>query len=175
MKMTGDGADDSGAKVGYNFGLGFQMPIKQKGAYWGMELGLGSRGWSYNDKDDSDYDQSAIAHNVQLSPFTFGWKIDLGDKVKLDPHIGAYVSVDYKSKVSYDDETYDWDEWSDEIGSRGCWPDYNCYDVGMNLGVGVWYDRFNFDITWQRGFIDAFTELDGFKTSNVMFRLGIAF
>ena len=53
--------------------------------------------------------------------------------------------------------------------------DYNHFDAGMNIGVGVWYDRFNLDLTYQRGFIDAFSDTDGFKTSNFMIRLGIAF
>lgn len=53
--------------------------------------------------------------------------------------------------------------------------DYNHFDAGMNIGVGLWYDRFNLDFTYQRGFIDVFSDLDGIKTSNFMIRLGIAF
>ena len=53
--------------------------------------------------------------------------------------------------------------------------DYNHFDAGMNIGVGVWYDRFNLDLTYQRGFIDTFSDADGFKTSYFMIRLGIAF
>ena len=53
--------------------------------------------------------------------------------------------------------------------------DYNAYDVGLNAGVGFWYDRFNLDFCYQRGFIDAFSDSNGFKTSNFMIRLGVAF
>ena len=42
-------------------------------------------------------------------------------------------------------------------------------------GVGVWYDRFNLDFTYQRGFIDVFSDFDKIKTSNFMIRLGVAF
>ena len=36
MKMTGDGAEDSGSKLGYNFVYGFQKPLGSVGTYWGM-------------------------------------------------------------------------------------------------------------------------------------------
>ena len=38
MKMTGDGAEDTGSKLGYNFVYGFQKPLGSVGTYWGMEL-----------------------------------------------------------------------------------------------------------------------------------------
>jgi len=44
----------------------------------------------------------------------------------------------------------------------------------MALGFGVWYDRFNLDFTWQRGFVDAISDWDVY-TSNLMLRLGVAF
>ncbi len=174
MTMGGDGAEDCGSKVGYNMDFGFQRTIKQKGAYWGMELGLGSRGFSFDTEytyKKTTYEESgsAIAHNVQFSPFTFGWMVNLGcdGKLRLDPHIGMFASCDYTSKISIDDgDSYDWDDFCD-----------NVYDVGMNLGVGIWYSRFNFDITWQRGFVDLDADnSDGaFKTNNVMFRIGVSF
>ena len=40
MKMTGDGAEDTGSKLGYNFVYGFQKPLGSVGTYWGMEFGL---------------------------------------------------------------------------------------------------------------------------------------
>ena len=45
MKMTGDGAEDTGSKLGYNFVYGFQKQFGSVGTYWGLEFGLGSRGW----------------------------------------------------------------------------------------------------------------------------------
>ncbi len=40
MKMTGDGAEDTGSKLGYNFVYGFQKPLGSIGTYWGMEFEL---------------------------------------------------------------------------------------------------------------------------------------
>lgn len=51
MKMTGDGAEDTGSKLGYNFVYGFQKPLGSVGTYWGMEFGLGSRGWKVEENE----------------------------------------------------------------------------------------------------------------------------
>lgn len=144
--------------------VGYQKPLGTLGGYWGMEFGLGSRGF----KDDGD--TKCIAHNVQYSPFTFGWKFGVADNIKIDPHLGVYASYDYTSKMKEDGESISWGDFADYLDV-----DYHHYDVGMNIGVGVWYDRFNLDLTYQHGFIDAFSDFEGIKTSNFMIRLGIAF
>ena len=69
-----------------------------------------------------------------------------------------------------DGESISWGDFADYLDV-----DYNHYDVGMNIGVGVWYSRFNLDLTYQRGFIDTFSDLGSNKTSNFMIRLGVAF
>ena len=120
MNFSGDGAEGADSNIGYNATFGYQKPLGSTGGYWGMEFGLGSRGFKVDDT-------KCMAHNIQYSPFTFGWKFAVADNVRIDPH------------------------------------------------VGVWYDRFNLDLIYQRGFIDTFSDADGFKTSNFMIRLGIAF
>ncbi|MCD8310511.1 MAG: PorT family protein [Prevotellaceae bacterium] len=161
MNFSNDNLDTK-LGVGYNVVAGFQDPISTNGAYWGMDLGFGSRGA-----------KKMIAHNVQASPFTFGWKIGLNDNLKLDPHVGVYASYDIASHAKehgdWQDLAYDYDEAPDFF------PSYNKYDIGMNIGVGLWYDRFNVDLTYQRGFVDVITKFDGLKTSNVLLRVGVAF
>jgi hypothetical protein len=49
---------------------------------------------------------------------------------------------------------------------------YKRFDVGLNVGVGVWYDRFNLDLTYQTGFIEV---VPGVKSHAVLLRLGVAF
>ena len=166
MKMTGDGAEDTGSKLGYNFVYGFQKPLGSVGTYWGMEFGLGSRGWKVEENEsDYEYSLSLMAHNVQVSPFTFGYKYNITD--------GSYVSCDYVGKIK-EKESYQGDSEETSV-NMGDWEDWKRVDAGMNIGVGIWYDRFNLDLTYQRGFIDTFSDADGFKTSNFMIRLGIAF
>lgn len=193
-------SDDESIKstAGYNLDFGFQRPMGGKGAYWGMTFGLGSRGTKYKEsyegryegyKYEYEYTEKITAHNIQYSPFTFGWKIKLADKLYLDPHIGLYFSVDYtgkikcKQEVTFGGET-EKDEESFSIYGSVYWDDDNDLwwcpaDIGLNTGIGIWYDRFNFDITWQRGFVNAIAgdTYDGHKSkaNNVMFRLGLAF
>ena len=90
--------------------------------------------------------------------------------IHIDPHVGVFASYDYTSKMKADGESISWGDYADYMEV-----DYNHFDAGMNIGEGVWYDRFNLDLTYQRGFIDTFSDADGFKTSNFMIRLGIAF
>lgn len=161
-KDDGWGGDDQSSKAGYNFMFGFQKPISTIGTYWGMEFGLGSRGWKDSDDDWSD---NYMVHNIQVSPFTFGYKYNITDKLAIDAHLGAYVSFDYlgkyKSKDGDDEESTDLSDWDD----------WKRFDAGMNIGAGIWYSRFNLDISYQRGFIKTWEA----NTSNVLLRLGVAF
>lgn len=166
MNITGDGAEDTKSNVGYNAMIGFQKPIGANGAYWGMEAGLGSRGFKIDDYDEI----KCIAHNIQYSPFTFGWKFAVADNLKIDAHLGAFVGYDYTSKMKADGESISWGDFADDEEV-----DYNHFDAGLNVGAGLWYGRYNLDFTYQRGFIDIFSDFDGIKSSNFMIRLGIAF
>ncbi len=157
--FTGDDCDDMKGKFGYNVGYEFNKTIKSKGAYWGMNFGLGSRGWKY---DDNGYKESFTAQNFQWSPFTFGWKIRITDDIKIDPHIGAFVSADYFGK---------WKESEDLIYDI---EDYNYFDAGMNIGVGIWYKQFNLDLMYQKGFIGYIKDFEG-GASNFLVRFGIAY
>lgn len=171
MKMTGDSDEgETGSKLGYNFIYGFQKSLGNVGTYWGMEFGLGSRGWKEEYEDS--YEESSlsqIAHNIQVSPFTFGYKYNITDDIAIDAHLGAYVSFDYLGKIKYE---YSYNGNSEETSeSIGDWEDWKRFDAGMNIGVGLWYDRFNLDFTYQRGFIKTWEA----NTSNVLIRLGVAF
>lgn len=163
MNFKGDGADGCDSNVGYNATIGFQKPLGASGAYWGMEGALGSRGFKVDDL-------KSIAHNIQISPFTFGWNFGVADNIKIDAHAGVFVSYDYTSKMKEEGESISWGDYADYMEV-----DYNHFDAGLNIGAGVWYDRFNLDFTYQRGFIDAFSDFDGIKSSNFMIRLGVAF
>ena len=172
-KFVGDGADETDSKIGYDVAFSFQKPIKDIGLYWGMEFALGTRG--YTIKDEGGYgegeDFKQMSHNFRWSPFTLGYRYDINNKFAVEAHLGAFVSVDYAGKMKigegYDDLSIgNWDEWYED--------DWNRFDAGMALGVGVWYDRFNLDFTWQRGFVDAISDWDVYS-SNLMLRLGIAF
>jgi hypothetical protein len=50
-------------------------------------------------------------------------------------------------------ESISWGDYADYMEV-----DYNNFDAGMNIGVGVWYGPFHLDLTYQRGFIDTFSD-----------------
>ncbi len=172
MNFTGDDAKEFDSKVGYDVAFSFQKSLGSvDGLYWGMEFGLGSRGWHYEDGSDETYSQ--LAHNFRWSPFTIGYKYAITDAFKVEAHLGAFASVDYAGKIKWTYGDYDGDikigDWDEFY-----YDDWNRFDAGLQLGFGVWYDRYNLDFTWQRGFIEGVKDYKMY-TSNFMIRLGVAF
>lgn len=125
MNLNGDGVE-ADSNIGYNATFGYQKPMGGAGAYWGMEFGLGSRGFKADE-------MKCIAHNIQYSPFTFGWKIGVADNLSIDPHLGVFASYDYTSKMKESGESISWGDFADYLEV-----DYNHFDAGMNIGVGLW-------------------------------------
>ncbi len=165
MTMVGNDAGLLGPRMGYNITGAFQDPIGTKGVYWGMEAGLGSRGiqnllklWGYEEK--------LIAHNIQWSPVTFGYKTTPVGRVRFDAHAGFYVSYDYAGCLTLKTKDH-----TLSVGI-GEWDRWNRFDCGMNVGLGMWVARFNLDFTYQYGFIDA-SKVAEMRTSNYMIRLGV--
>lgn len=197
FKNYGDGSKVSfGFKPGYELSVGFNRPFGNTNFYWGMELGLGTRGIKYTSEDGRDGDwienghKSLLAWNFKYSPFTFGYKYNINESIALDAHLGAYVSLDFAGKgKSYWDGIEDGDPFKDEEESENIGKDelehYKRFDCGLQVGLGVWYKRFNFDITYQRGFMNAYDfsyqsqwDIDDDSkicTSNIMFRVGMSF
>lgn len=159
-------AEGKGSKVGFDVDFGFNKYFGSSNLYWGMELGIGTRGCTadYYDYYDEKEKGGFLAYNVKYSPFTIGYKFAIGDMIKIDPHLGCYASYDFASSSS---------------GDFGC-EDWTKYDAGIQAGIGVWYGRFNLDFMYQGGFINLepcfdWEYFDGGKTSNFLIRLGISF
>ena len=175
-----DDNESNKANIGYDFMFGFQKKFGSSDLYWGMEYGLGSRGYKCT-FDDSDYDgkytYKLLAHNVKIVPFQLGYKYTFsGTDVAIDPHLSAFVSVDYAGK--YKEKT----EWNEDFGggtdeedcSINDLEDYQRVDAGIQFGVGVWYKNINLDFTYQRGFIPVEKDYKIYN-SQFMIRLGFAF
>lgn len=173
-----------GSKAAFALDLGFQRNIGKSGVYWGMELGLSSRGASFGisdeykdeyDKDELDsYKASYSAWGLKFSPFTIGYKYSITDDIKIDGHLGGFVSYDFSKKFkgdNVDDDIFD---------------DYQNFDAGLQVGIGVWWKKFNLDFMYQRGFIDnniqyyrsfnnLLCDVDSSCSSNFAIRLGYSF
>lgn len=173
-----------GTSAGMSLDFGFSKNIGKSGLYWGMELGLGTRGFTVKKEqsgggEDWSAKENIRTCNIKYSPFTFGYKYSVTDALKIDAHVGVFASYDFAGSISYSGDG-DWEP--DEI--EPAWDDIidNKFDVGTQLGIGVWYKRFNLDIMWQRGFTsmlksEALDDLDtksGYS-SNLVLRVGYTF
>lgn len=171
-----DDDESNKANIGYDFMFGFQKKFGSSDLYWGMEYGLGSRGYKlvYEDKD-YDYKETnkLMAHNIKIVPFQLGYKHTFsGTDISIDPHLSAFVSVDYTGKFKEKVESKgDTDE---EDYSISDFDDYQRVDAGIQFGVGVWYKNINLDFTYQRGFIPVEKDYKIYN-SQFMIRLGFAF
>lgn len=148
------------AKPCYDAVYGFNNGIKG-GLYWGMEWGLGSRGYKVKHSDFK-----LFAHNFRWTPFQIGYKYAITSDIKLDAHFGGFVSFDYTGKFSDGDDSVN--IWDDDVEG------YKQFDGGIQLGFGVWYQNFNLDFMWQRGFAKWQEDTDMYNRG-LMLRLGIAF
>lgn len=144
--------------VGFDVDFGFQKPFGSSNVYWGMELGVGSRGVKTSDTDpDNDVTYKVSAYGVTYSPLTLGYKYAFTDNFKLDGHLGGFLAYDF---------AYGGDGELDKA-----------FDAGMQVGVGVWFDRVNLDFTYQAGFCNTCEGPyeDFCKIGKFMIRLGYAF
>lgn len=194
--MDGPGDSSLGCRAGMDIDFGFQRPMGSFGLYWGMEFGIGTRGGAVKyEYDEEFYDGTEKGHittwNVKYSPFTFGYKYSVTDDIKLDAHLGAYISYDFSGKSVFSwGNDYDEDEKLSISELKDSEWDFQPLDAGIQFGIGVWWKRFNLDLTYQRGFVPAAKPIIQYydKTTssyyhsdaklysgNFMIRLGVAF
>lgn len=178
--------------VGYDIDFGFRKNFGKTNLYWGMEVGLGTRGgkFFYDEEDGDDWEKESCkinAYTFKFSPFTIGYMYSINDKIRVDGHFGIYASVDMAGSYSeHFESSYDYDDGDGNGGSWG-YNEYctmNRFDAGIQLGIGVWYGHFNLNFTWQRGFAtftdefpwgDSIEGDKGYQTSNAIISLGYEF
>ena len=174
-----------GMKPGFDISAGFERFFGKKNLYWGLELGIGTRGFSakyekeYTDwvegkevKGTDTYKASLSNINVKL-PIFIGYCHPIGEHMKIDAHVGPYVSYDFTKSAKDDD--------GNVFGGYGDSFKYNHADVvgvdaGAAVGLGFWYDHFLIDVTYQKGFIET-VNYGGEKgtASHLLIRIGYGF
>lgn len=156
-----DGGNGPDAIFGYNVGIAFDRPIGSNGVFWNSGLLLATKGWKYGDGDD---EVKLNANKLEI-PVTFGYKYKVNDDIAIDARIGGFVNYDvfgkYKEKYNGDEESY----------NLGDLDDYDRFSAGIQFGVGVWYQKLNFNITYQNGLVKQ----NESKEKNWMISLGYAF
>ncbi len=163
-----------GMKLGFDISAGFQRYFGKKNLYWGAELGLGTRGFSakYTENDNNKDHKASLSNiNVKL-PIFIGYCHPIGEHMKIDAHVGPYVSYDFTKSAKDDDAIFgrnyqDLENMADVVG----------VDAGAAVGIGFWYDHFLIDVTYQKGFIETVKNYGDQKgtSSHIMFRIGYGF
>lgn len=184
------------SSTGFDVSFGFNKSFGNHPLYWGMELGVSTRGYKTSaswaagkvSQTFGDYighkitdEETLTAYNAQLVPFTIGYKYVFLDKMAVDVHLGGFVSYDFAGKLKKYE--YDWQTSSGKSHSSEktqstdlCDIDeYQCIDAGLNVGVGYWFGHFNIDFSWQRGFINMYDMDSSMYSQSLKLRLGYAF
>ena len=159
----GDGPD---ALIGYNVGIAFDRPIGGSGAFWSSGLQLATKGWKVSGEYEGYKEEVKFNANKLELPLTFGYKYGINDDFAVDARLGGFVNYDLFGKFK--------EKWGDEEESidLGDIEDYDRLGAGIQFGLGVWYQHFNLNISFQKGLIDQY---EGMKENNWMISLGYAF
>lgn len=163
--VSADTDGDLSSVFGYHIGIAFDRQIGSGGAFWSMGLQLGTKGWKYTYEDD--YESKLTANKIEI-PLSFGYKYAINDDFTVDGRVGGFVNYDLWGTVKEYDEgyeyEYDLDEWNE-------YEDRDNLSAGILVGVGVWYQKLNFNITYECGLV----EQDYCKERTWMIGLGYAF
>lgn len=155
--------DDPDAIFGYNVGIAFDRPIGSSGVFWNSGLQLATKGYKI---DDEGYEEKLNANKLEI-PITFGYKYNVNDDIAIDARIGGFANYDVFGKWKEKDD-YDGEEVSLNLGDMD---DYDRFSAGIQFGIGVWYQKLNFNITYQNGLVKQGEA----KEKNWMISLGYAF
>ncbi len=165
----------------YNISFGFDRTIGQHGAYWAVEVGGGSRGIAFDVESAQMYnygtgyvpltdakftdDPNCTAFFIHLMP-QIGWKFKISDNIKFDTHIGGFAGIslpiNYIHAIEYINSTGARETTTLSYYGSYYWGEYDdTFDVGAQIGIGLWIDRFNIDLSYRQGFLDMLKGPDG--------------
>lgn len=142
---------------GYNVALDYNKSLKGN-FYWNAGVMFGTRGFDVNFSEEK-----FRAHNFNL-PLTIGVKYALTQKIAVDARLGGFFSVDMFGKYKGEERTLKIKDIED----------YQRCDGGLLFAFGIWYNRWNIDYTFKRGFGKLWPE-GASGAVNHLIRFGYAF
>ncbi|MBQ8968802.1 MAG: hypothetical protein IJ064_03590 [Bacteroidaceae bacterium] len=149
--------------------LGYQMGFKRGkkfGSQWGIEAGLTTRGYKYEQPYYATVDQ--LNPTIFFSPFNYVYRIGVGEgkKTWIEPHVGVFVGFDPANDVDHDGLM------RLGGGSGSTWFQSLHYetgnheiDGGVNLGIRFWFaKRVSVDLSYRQ-FIGPEFGREGFRVT----------
>lgn len=152
-------------KPGYEAALGYQMGFKrdkQFGSQWGMEAGLTSRGYKY---EQAYYTADPLFPTIFFSPFNYVYRIGVGEgkKTWIEPHVGVFVSFDAENDI-HRENVIKYGAGSGDFYLGGLNHEAgNELDGGVNLGIRFWFaKRVSVDLSYRQSIGSEFGR-EGFR------------
>lgn len=181
-EFSGDMFEDG--ITGYNIGIGFDSPIGESGLFWSSGLSLATKGGKTSwREDDDEYGEVKLNSNKLEIPLTIGYRYKIDQDWAVDIRFGGFVNYDLWGKLKYeevdgnytDSEEYDLGEIEEFFEYDA---DYTRLGAGLLIGVGGWWQKLNFSITYEIGLINQF-DSDYYdakmKERNLMISVAYAF
>lgn len=169
--------------IGGSLTFGADMPIGNSPFYFGISFSGSMRGyeksarWKGNTYSLKNQTEKLTAFNAQISPMIIGYIAKFSKNTALDLHAGCFFSCDiagnYSIETTYNDESKDKDSY--DIGELKDYMDYSIYDIGFNGGIGLWFNRWVIDFSYQRGIASMYKGGNDFNSTKIQLLLGYAF
>ena len=191
---------DFNSAMGGNISLGFNKSFGSGPIYWGMEIGVGMRGYktevnyAYGSSStiSGGYDSHTMkesgelnAYHAQFSPISIGYRYVINESMAVDIHVGGFASYDFAGELKSESEDHIYitskygnntkNTYTDNSTKIGDLDDYRKYDFGVIGGIGFWYGHLNLDLGYQRGFMAMFDYDKKLYCTKIQMRLGYAF
>lgn len=134
--------------IGYDICYGFQKPSESGNIYWGMEMGLGTRG--------SD---EVHCHTIKIAPIFVGKKLPSNKGVVCVPQLGTFISCDFIQ----DCYGATWCLFKNNDNNHSPGTTYHAgrfFDFGVTASLCFWIQRVGIEFGYQQGVLD-----DGGKSS----------
>lgn len=191
--VTGSGVDDTKTNwaaqkcygefkntFGGNASFGLYSPLGTSPIYIGINAGVGMRGYKTSAKWKEDIgtinsqETRLTAFNAQISPFNIGYIAKLTKNTALDFHVGVFFTYDFAGTFTTEEDYSDNTRKKNSIDINDT-ENYNKYDTGVIGGIGFWYNHWNVNIDYQRGFSSIYNGGADFYSKIILLSLGYAF
>jgi hypothetical protein len=105
-------------------------------------------------------------------PLNFSFRPKVGRNVKLITDFGTYTRYDLFGNTEYVLEDLAANDGSTYTVNKSTYDAYNCFDMGLNLGIGIEYKAYSLIGSCQIGFTEA---EDDIMSKHQVFRIGLGY
>lgn len=171
---------DEGGKIkaGYTFGVGMDYAFTES---WSLQPSLmfTTKGMKFSEEDTDEKSTDTFNPVYLQLPVLAAFKVRLAENTKLVITAGPYFALGLggKMKSTYEyrgtEETEKYKLFSKEDGAREAL--MKRFDVGLNYGIGVEFDKFLVGFAGEYGFVNSFNDLEDCSPKNIGFSIQVGY